>query len=336
MSVLQSDMINSKTFLELVADGLVEGQSFVDKFGENEDIDDVFETVTSIGGLYVAPTAARVHNVASTLAADAGTLVSSGTSDSDGSDSLIDSTATFSTDGVVVGDVVVDDTNVLYGYVTAVTSETELAIGGSVKDPSSTGPGRDVTGFESGVSYRVVTKASTGAPVMYISGLDGDKLKISEFVILNGAAGILTAKSYLRQSRAKVFGTGTAGAAGTISSIAQTDGTTTLQLINGNNQTLMCVDTVPSDSYANLYSWRCALSRKVGAASSVQVRVGDFNSIGYVTRTEGLGSTGTSRFEERFDPPLRIEGGTDIWINADSDTVNTGVSAGFTMVVVKK
>ena len=53
-----------------VAEGLIDGHSFVRKFGRNPDVDTTAETVWTAGGIYTFPTAAETLEVVSADAAD--------------------------------------------------------------------------------------------------------------------------------------------------------------------------------------------------------------------------------------------------------------------------
>lgn len=320
----------TQDFLDRVALGLIPGYTFVEKFGENPDIDAGFETLTDIGGVYVPPTQSRIHNVASDSALDDGTLVSGGTADSGSLTSLVDAVATFQSDGVAVGDQVLNDSRCEIGVVSAIPSETELTIIGRMRSPDD---GMDGTAIADGDAYRVVTNASTGASIIYLKGEDSNLTIQNEFVILNGVSDVATVNSYLRQFRARAFGPDTSGAVGTLTSTAQTDGTISCQIIDGNNQTLMSVYTIPSDKDGWIVSWWASLSKKQAAFSVVRLRAGILDGIGYIQQTRALGSSGDSDFKYTFDFPLPITGGADMWMEADSSAPDLGVSGGFAILL---
>jgi hypothetical protein len=314
----------SQEFLQRVGMGLEPGWSFVDKFGENPDIDGPFEDIWDGGGAYVPPTAPRIHDVASTLAADAGTLVSSGAATGGSVYTLIDTGATFITDGVAVGDKVLNDSKCTWGNISAVT----IVFG--MRYPSNglvDGP------FESGDAYRVVRDASTGASIFWIQGLDANLLGQDEFVILNGTTPVPTTKTYFRQFRARVFTSGNSGAVGVITSTAQVDGTVSCQIIDGNNQTLMSIYTIPVNKEGFILYWWASLSKKQAANSVVHFRAGRLNEVGYIQQTRAVSSTGSSDFPHKFQIPLRITGGADIWMQADASTTDVGISGGFTVLM---
>lgn len=327
-----------KDFWLEVAKGNVPGHGGIEKFGENDDVDTgAFETVWDGGGIYVPPTATRIHTVVSTSALDAGTVVSSGTATGGSLTTLVDSGATFISDGVAVGDDLLNDTKILIGRVTAIPSETTLTLAGSIREPDF--------GFislepnESGDTYRVVTNASTGVSIYYVIGLGGALQLQREFTVLNGTTGVVQTKSFTRQFRARVYGPGTGpdiDAVGTITSTAAVDGTITSQIVNGNNQTLMAVSTVPFPENGFLLSWWASLSRKITALCTIKLLAGDLNTRMYTIATRTITSSADSSFFQPYEGRRPLTGGIDLVMVTDTDTNNTGVSGGFTYGLVDK
>jgi len=319
-------------YFQEVAAGRVEGSSAVSKFGENPDIDIAsgFETIWDGGGTYVPPTEARIHDIASDNAADTGSLVSSGTATDGSITSLIDSAATFISDGVAVLDRVLNDSTCEIGVVTAVTSETELTMLTGIRNPDSGTPG---TAIVAGDAYRVVTNASTGASITYVIGINQFRIAANEFVINNGTTNVPTTKSYTRQFRARVFGPNVTGAVGTITSTAQTDGTVTCQVINGNNQTLMAIYTIPLGKTAYIQQWWGSISKKQTAISNMILRAGLLDGIGYILQNRSITTSGSSEFFWKPPVPIQIPGGADIWVEADTNSNDTGIASGFDLVL---
>lgn len=62
--------LNPRDFLLEVAKGTIPGHALRNLFGVNLDVDLTSETIWSAGGIYVFPTAARIHSVVSTSALD--------------------------------------------------------------------------------------------------------------------------------------------------------------------------------------------------------------------------------------------------------------------------
>lgn len=314
-----------------VAKKLVDGTRYIHKFGENLSIENAatYEDIWDGGGTYVPPTVARLHNIISNDADDAGTVLSSGTATGGSVTTLIDTGADFVTDLVAIGDWVLDDTDTELGQVTAVTSLTELAIASSMRSPSD---GLDGDGFAASDAYRVVELASTGAPIFHVVGLDATFLPQQEFIVTNGMNNVATANTYIHQFRARVFG---ASAEGTITSTAQADGTITCQIIDGNNQTLMTPYTIAANETGYITEWWGSISKKTNATINIRLRVGQVGGVGYVTESRSLSSVGKSDFVHVFDPPLVIPGGAGVWLEASSDTNATAVAGGFGLLCIE-
>jgi len=320
-------------FLEL-AKFNIPGHDDFRKFGENPDIDTAsgFEDIWDGGGTYVPPTQARIHDIVSTSALDAGTALSSGTATGGSLTTLEDTGATFVTDGVLAGDLVLNDDNMEIGIVTSLT-ETIITAAGGMRSPNT---GLDGAENASGDAYRIVTNASTGASVFWLLGLDASFLEISEFVVLNGLSNVATVFSYIRQNRARVFGPNTTGAVGIITSTAQTDGTVSAQIIDGNNQTLMAIYTVPINQTGFLDNWWATLSKKQTTVSTVRLRAGVLDGISYPLQVRAVDNTGSSDFLHPWKVALPIPGGVDIWIEADANSNDVGVAGGFETILEDK
>lgn len=326
-------IITNDYFLDL-GKGNVPFHSVVPAFGENPVITTGFETIWDGGGVYVPPTQARFHNIKSSLAADAGTLVSSGTATGGGINSLVDSAGTFETDLVAVEDLILNDEKVEIGEVSAINSEGDITISRSMRNPET---GLDGLGFESGNAYRIARDASTGVSVLHLIGLSPSFLDQDEFVLLNGVSNVVTAKSYPRQHRARVFSTDAANAVGTITSttIGEVAETVSLQVIDGNNQALMAVLTIPGDSFGLVARWWGSMSKKQSATSTFKLRIGQLDHIGYIKQVRSIQSAGASAFDYDFKGGFILPGGSDIWMEADADAASVGVSGGFDVMMVK-
>jgi hypothetical protein len=320
-------------YLEL-AKGNIPRHSAISKFGEKPVIVSGFETIWDGLGVYVPPSQARFHNIASDLDVDAGDLISGGTATGGSVTSLIDSAGTFQTDNVAIEDIILNDEKVELGEVSAVVSETEIQISRSMRDPES---GLDGEGHEDGDAYRIVRDRSTGVSVLLVIGLSPFFLEQTEFVLLDGLLDVVTTKSYARQYRGRVFASAAANAVGTITSttIGEAVETISLQVIDGNNQTLMAVYTIPGDLMGLVTRWWGSMSKKQSATSTVKLRVGQLNHIGYIEQLRSIQSTGDSSFDHDFKIATLLPGGSDIWMEADADAASVGVAGGFDVVLYK-
>ena len=331
---MSSNVIITNDYFVDLGKGNVPFHNLVSAFGENPVITTGFETIWDGGGVYVPPTQARFHNVASDAAADAGTLVSSGTATGGSVTSLVDSAGTFETDLVAAEDLILDDQKMDIGEVSAIISETEITISRSMRNPET---GLDGLGFGDGDAYRIVRDASTGVSVLHLIGLSPSFLEQDEFVILNGLDDVATAKSYPRQHRARVFASAASDAVGTITSttIGEAVDTVSLQVINGNNQALMAVFTIPGNSFGLVGRWWGSMSKKQSATSIFKLRIGQLDHIGYIKQVRSIQSAGASAFDYDFKGGFILPGGSDIWMEADADAASVGVSGGFDVMMVR-
>lgn len=329
----RSTMFDNPTGLARARD-LVQGSTYIKKFGVNPDINGSTETIWDGGGIYLPPTAARLHDVASDNDADAGTVITSGTvSDDTTNRVLIDTNADFTSPAVAVGDAVLNDSHMQIGFVTAVTSSVELAISSAMRDPNT---GLDGLPNNAGDTYRIVRDASTGASILQIAGLNAFFLEQEEFIVLAGQVPVETAFTWSRQHRMRIFTTSTAGAIGTVKSTAQVDDTVTAQIIDGNNQTLMAVYTVPADKIGYICRWKSSLTGAVSSDVIVEMKVGQLLRVGLTIDSQAIRSAGSSNVPEDSSDYDIIPGGADIWMQASASNPNTGVSGRFDVVMYLK
>ena len=255
-------------FLREVALGNMDNYESNTKFGRNHDVDSgsVPEDVWNGGGNYTGHNATANENLQtfSSSAADVGTLVSSGTVTSTATDKLIDSAATFITDGVAVGDVVLNDSEGTYGSITSIDSETQVTVFRMLD--GSVGQFDNITGD----NYRIATTGSTGAAVVkWTRVLNSDyERQGNYFVILNGTTAVTTTGDFYRLSRGTVILAGSGGAnAGTITARQATTTANVFAVMPiARNQTLIAADTVPKDEVFLIENLGCRMTTANGTA----------------------------------------------------------------------
>ncbi len=244
----------------------VDKTSLTVKYGRNGDIDaSQTEDVWGGGGDYTGFDATANENlrVVSSSATDAGTVESSGTVTGTHTTRLIDSSATFSTDGVTVGDLVINDTQAIHGIVTSVDSETQLTVFSMVSDDPLLAYRNKV-----GDAYRVVSPSSTGcAVVRFTKILNADyEDQGSVYVVLNGTTNVDTTIDCMRCSRAQCILGDNAG------TITFNQATTTANVFGvmpvGNGQTAIAADTVPAGKVALVENIEMEIVRANGSAGS--------------------------------------------------------------------
>lgn len=322
----------SRDFLIEVAKGNIAGHSFVHKFGKNEDLGTgAREDIWDGGGTYgFWPLTAQSMELLSSSANDTGTTVSSGTATGGSTTSLVDSGATFVTDGVAVQDLVINSTNDSYGIVDEVVSETELSIckmyvGDRVAD-----------GNESGDSYIVVTPGSTGAGAVHVVGLSSSYVEQYETVITNGTGTVNLTKSYIRMYRKKVVVAGSNEAnVGTITTRIQGGGTTSAIISPDNGQTLMTIYTIPSGKTGFLLSFQNSFAGTIPSSPSVDFQGKIRECLNSWQVKEEATVTGNGPFYEYYFPvPLPVYEKSDIRGTGLSSVNNTIFSSKFTMLLV--
>jgi len=240
-------------FLLRVALGQIPGYSHINKYGHNPVVEVATdpEDVWGGGGIYdFYFTTNQTVEAVSTDVDDVGSLVSSGTATGGSLTTLVDSGATFVSDGVAVGDIVINDTNGEFGTVKVVTSETELThttmtTGSTVAHKSLTSKPN-----ESGDTYRIASSGDTGAGVINIEGLTASGLTwtvATETIILNGQTDVAISTGFVRLYRGTVLHAGASAMnEGNIS--VEVDATTNagIFITAGDGRTQQANFTIPS------------------------------------------------------------------------------------------
>jgi len=170
--------------------------------------------------------------------------------------------------------------------------------------------------------------AGTGARTIIVQGLDSNYDEVEETVELDGITPVTTVNQYLRVFRAKVLTAGSGGTqAGDI--IISNGGTTYAQMLNGNNQTLMAVYTVPRNYTAFMMYGKATSEKGKGATIKHYIRPvgGVFNISHYAHVYEG-------NYDYPFRAIPRIPEKSDIDVRAFSDVADTNVSAAFDIILI--
>lgn len=262
--------LNVSSFLLDVIRGRYATYEYDTKFGRNPDIDtgSAPEDVWNGGNDYTGHNATQNESIEtrSNDNDDTGSLVSSGSATGGSSTTLVDSGATFTTDGVAVGDVVLNDTQGNHGIVASVDSQTQITVyqwdGGDGPLPSD--------------SYRVATTSGTGAAVVKWSKiLDADlELQTSVYVILNGTSWVGTSGDFFRLSRGKVVlcGSGQYNAGDITCRQSTTTANVFAVMPEGASRTAIAADTVPAGKTRYVQHLFASMSRVNGSPGSANMR----------------------------------------------------------------
>jgi hypothetical protein len=200
--------VSRMDYLYAIAEGNVSDHIGWSKLGFTPTMTTTESDIWSAAGVYVPPTEEMGMEVYSSSTSDAGTAIKSGTCTGGSTTTIVDTAADFTAaTAVAVGDCVILNkagTSPEFGFVTAVTSATELAVAG--------GFARGVGGA-AGRTYDVVDKsASTGAQAVQICYLDADFANGCEIVIPNGTTVVATTKTDIYRVNAwSVVAAGSAG-----------------------------------------------------------------------------------------------------------------------------
>lgn len=313
-----------------VAQDLRQGYNSVTKFGRRPSVtSSTRRTIWNGAGDYNGfnPDTASTLNLVSTVATDTGVLLSSGTSTSGSSAHLVDSSATFITDGVAVGDLVINDTSATHGIVKSVVSETELEIWDNIFQQTW-----------NGVTYRVATANNTGAAVVKISYLiDGDwEQPKDEYIIMNGTSNVATTGSYIRCHRASVILSGTSfpPADGNIT-ITHASSGNILAFIDGvEGGTTQATFTIPKNKEGILTRFLAMISRSGAQSGSATIRL-TFRPVGQAWVTKNIFDiTTASPVNYQYSSPIKFPEMCDVRIEIDNGSATLQASAEMEGMVV--
>jgi len=175
--------------------------------------------------------------------------------------------------------------------------------------------------------------AGTGARTLMLIGQGAGYVEQTETITLNGLTPVLSTLSYLRLDRAIVFTGGsplatnegviTGGQSVTIANVF-------FNIPIGVNRTTIAAYTIPADKVGYVKSMFFTLAKKGNAGVEPRALVRFPGSVWQVVEWLALSGSGSSDLDRQFNVPLiPIPTGTDIKLQADSDTNNVGVAGGF-------
>ena len=319
--------------------GLVPHYKINTKFGRNIDIDTstVPEDIWGGGGNYPGFNATANQNIdaRSSDVDDQGLLVSSGTATETSATALIDSGATFLSDGVAAGDLVINDTQALHGVVTSVDSETKLTVFSWVGIVGAV----DTTNISD--VYRVANANDTGAAVVRLERLLNANFvsQLPKYLILNGTSGVTATGDYIRCSRARVILAGSSGTNEGEITVRQI--TTTANIFSvmpiGNGKTQICCDTVPAGTVFFVKHIEMSITRSGGllGAANFRLNVRPYGQAWIAKRNFELQTGGPISLSEIGS--INMIAGTDFKVTAfsvsDSNTIGTASIESYELTV---
>ncbi len=179
--------------------------------------------------------------------------------------------------------------------------------------------------------------AGTGALSIQMYGLDANWEEQDETLVLTGATAVDSANTYIRCNRAIVRTAGSGGENAGEITIRQKTTTANVfaKVPAGYNQTMISCYTVPAGKCAYMTGWFCALSGRTNADSVVKLLARPTGEVFQVKEKVSLQGNGTTVSQRSYDIPKGcFIAKTDIKIHADTDVNNTGLSAGFDLILV--
>lgn len=297
-----------------IAQGHVLAHDPMHIFGYTDSVIEALGDVSELSGALIpVPASALTMEVDSTGAADIGSVVSSGNSSFGSPLTLIDSDATFQDDGVLAGQFVAHDTDMSYGIVGVVDSQTQITF----ETPLS----GDVS-FGVDDAYRIIKTDGTGIAVVETHTLDANFVEQTQFVVMNGVSAVAMSGTHIRLNNVHAMYKGSgSGAAGDITVQSVGGGVIYGKISTGMNISLQCHYTVPAGKVGFITGW-------LGGISSVNpnttgriflMACADFEDRGLlpgVFHVHGVMSGYGTSTPRRFDFPYKIPAKCDIKISA--------------------
>jgi hypothetical protein len=327
--------LHTSDFPTEISSGNDANHSVINKFGLNEALTNgVGEDIWDLGGNFVPATIADQCLINSTAgAADSGTVLSSGIATNGNSTTLLDSSADFTGDGVVVGDFLVNDSEVSHGVITRVTSN-EL----EVSPRMAIGP-RNLAGKEirAGHSYRVVTPGGSSGSMILVQGLNQNWEAVSEYVVLDGLNDVQTVNSYLRIHRMVLVQAGALTTnAGVIVARNVASGSISMAAINTTrSQTLMAIFTIPKDHVGIMTHYYASLANNQSGDADVVLWSQPFGEPLQIKNYQTLKGDGTSTLNTHPKFGMAFAERTLIKVRVIAGAVNMAAAAGFDILLYR-
>ena len=179
--------------------------------------------------------------------------------------------------------------------------------------------------------------AGTGARVVILIGLDVNLIQQTETISIDGLTPVISTLKYLRMTTSIVIQAGSNGFnEGDIIIAQQTDPTIEFAHIEiGNNRSLNSAYTIPFGKVGYISSGFATLAKKQNAVCEIKALSRTQGSVFQIAEWFSLHSQGSSYIQRPFDVPLTgVSAGTDIIIQANTDTNGVAVSAGLEIILV--
>lgn len=204
--------------------------------------------------------------------------------------------------------------------------------------------GANYTGFDA-IAAEIISIVSssaddaitgTGARVLLLSGLGPGFVEQTETVLLNGTTPVLSTLEYIRLNPVLVIQAGSVGSNVGLITLNQSVTTAIIfaEIQIGNNRTLNSGFTVPSGKLAYIRSGFATVGKKQSVVSELKASARQLGSTFQIAEWFSVGSQGSSYVPRPFVIPLiGIPTGTDVLLQANTDTNGASFSAGLEIIL---
>jgi len=177
---------------------------------------------------------------------------------------------------------------------------------------------------------------TTGALTIKVQGLDTNYDIIEEDLTLNGQTAVTGNKEFSRVYRAFVTSAGSSEHnEGTITINNSDDSLTLAEIPAEHSQTQMAVYTVPRDHRGFITNISGSIIKSGGNKRNATLHLYTrANGVAKLKQSFSIETDGTTVFNKEFSLPLVLEEKTDVYVNAEVGTDNTGVFSNIGIILV--
>lgn len=195
----------------------------------------------------------------------------------------------------------------------------------SVANPEAIWDGSNPYSFpnNSGVSIEIISTDAGDNQEIFIQGLDQNFDLQETTATLNGLNPVSVSGTWTRVFRS--YNIGNTDVSGDVSIRGVSDQEAYAQILDGNNQTLMSIYTIPADCTGYLIKYKVTAFNPQSASDigyTIQMKVREFEK---TFRVQSITSVGTSHESvHNFPFPIKLEPKSDIIFNVVSANGNNG------------
>lgn len=178
--------------------------------------------------------------------------------------------------------------------------------------------------------------------VIEIQGLDTNWNLVTQNVTLTGQTKATLGTPLIRAFRMKNLGaTNNAGAVycyvddTVVSGVPQTNNKIRMIMAAGNNQTLHSLYSIPAGYTGYILQFYYSVSKKVSCVADTELRVRPFGGVFQLKNTISIGTNGSSNYTDDRCVPDSVSAKSDIAMRGSVSANDSGISAGFTLILVK-